>query len=91
MRTTIELPDQTFRLAKRLAAERGSTLRELVTQAVEHELAGRPASRKRMPLPRIRVPAHAPILTMGPAELAAAEEAADAEIARRVLRPGGGS
>ena len=75
MRTTIELPDQTFRMAKVAASERGSTLRELVTQAVEHELARTPlgTTRQRQPLPSIRVPVDAPILSLSADELALAQ------------------
>jgi hypothetical protein len=39
MRTTVEMPDPLFRRAKATASLRGVTLRELVTQAVEHEIS----------------------------------------------------
>lgn len=39
MKTTIELPDETFRKAKIAAAERQSTLKEVITQALETYLA----------------------------------------------------
>lgn len=75
MRTTIELPDRVFRMAKHVAAERGSTLRELVTQAVEHELVRQQAGsvRRRLALPVIRLPDDAPILRLSLDELAAAQ------------------
>lgn len=38
MRTTVELPDDLFRMAKVAAAERGSTLRELVMQGLRRVL-----------------------------------------------------
>jgi hypothetical protein len=40
MKTTLEIPDATFRRAKSLAAQRGIALRALVTEAVEEKLAG---------------------------------------------------
>lgn len=39
MKTTIEIPDPLFRKAKSKAAERGQTLRELVTEALQEKLA----------------------------------------------------
>ncbi|MFW5995221.1 MAG: hypothetical protein ACOCRN_03840 [Spirochaetia bacterium] len=38
MRTTIDLPDDLFRKLKSEAAIRGKPLKELITEAVEHEL-----------------------------------------------------
>jgi predicted transcriptional regulator len=38
MKTTIELPDETFRKAKVLAAERRTTLKEVVTEALDRFL-----------------------------------------------------
>ena len=39
MKTTIEIPDPLFRKAKSRAAERGQTLKELVTEALQDKLA----------------------------------------------------
>lgn len=39
MKTTIEMPDELFRKAKAVAALRGQTLKELITAAMERELA----------------------------------------------------
>lgn len=39
MKTTIEIPDPLFRRAKSRAAERGQTLKALVTEALEVALA----------------------------------------------------
>jgi hypothetical protein len=39
MKTTIEIPDPLFRKAKSNAAERGQTLKELVTEALREKLA----------------------------------------------------
>jgi hypothetical protein len=46
MRTTIELPDLVFRRMKAVAAMQGSTIKEFVQRAVEHEL-GAPQAKKR--------------------------------------------
>ena len=40
MKTTLEMPDELFRRAKALAASRGMTLKQLVTEAVEQRLRG---------------------------------------------------
>ena len=39
MKTTLEIPDPLFRRAKSRAAERGQTLKELVTEALQDKLA----------------------------------------------------
>ncbi len=39
MKTTIEIPDRLFRKAKSKAAERGQTLKELLTEALQEKLA----------------------------------------------------
>lgn len=39
MKTTIEIPDSLFRKAKSRAAERGQSLKELVTEALRDKLA----------------------------------------------------
>jgi hypothetical protein len=41
VKTTIEIPDPLFRRAKSRAAERGQTLKELVTEALQEKLAAR--------------------------------------------------
>lgn len=41
MKTTIEIPDLLFRKAKSKAAERGQSLRQLVTEALQEKLAAR--------------------------------------------------
>ena len=40
VRTTIDLPDAVFRKAKAVSSLQGTTLKEFITRAVEHELAG---------------------------------------------------
>ena len=39
MKTTLEIPDLLFRKAKSKAAERGQTLKQLVTEALQEKLA----------------------------------------------------
>ena len=39
MKTTIEIPDPLFRMAKSKAAERSQTLKEFVTEALREKLA----------------------------------------------------
>jgi hypothetical protein len=39
MKTTIELPDQLFRKVKAIAAERGQSLKQFVTEALRDKLA----------------------------------------------------
>jgi hypothetical protein len=49
MRTTLDLPDDLLRRAEIEAAKRGSTLRQLVIDALQREMVGteRPASASR--------------------------------------------
>ena len=56
MRTTIDMPDALFRKTKAVAALRGSTLKELIIQAIERELANTAPlpKRKRVKLPLIQ-------------------------------------
>lgn len=42
MKTTLEMPDELFRRAKTAAAQRGQSLKQLVTVALERELAEPP-------------------------------------------------
>lgn len=39
MKTTLEIPDALFRRAKATAAERGQSLKELVTEAIQEKLS----------------------------------------------------
>ncbi len=49
MKTTIEMPDELFRKAKAIAALRGQSLKELITAAMERELASGEAVTAREP------------------------------------------
>jgi hypothetical protein len=44
VKTTVEIPDALFRKAKATAAERGQTLKELLTEALQDKLQGGAAS-----------------------------------------------
>lgn len=46
MKTTLELPDQLFRKAKSKAAERGQSLKQLVTEALQEKLAAEGRGRR---------------------------------------------
>lgn len=39
MKTTLEMPDELFRRAKATAAQRGQSLKQLITAALQHELS----------------------------------------------------
>ena len=49
MKTTIDLPDALYRRAKICAAERGTTLRALLTESLEAHLLERPARGPELP------------------------------------------
>ena len=53
MRTTIELPDRLIREAKTLTAQKGITLKEFFTNAVEKALLETPPETRRMIRPPI--------------------------------------
>lgn len=56
MRTTIDMPDTLFRKTKAVAALRGSSMKDLIIQAVEREVTNPTPSvkRKRIELPLIK-------------------------------------
>ena len=66
MRTTLDLPDDILRRAKIEAVERGSTLRQLVIEALQREMAGTERPRKRLARPPIRLAADAPLRRLSP-------------------------
>lgn len=81
MRTTIELPDGVFRRAKRAALERGLTLREFFTEAVERTLEETPRA-ARMTAPPIAANRGPTIPARSNAELAALLDEEDPAKAR---------
>ena len=55
MRTTVDIPDETHRAVRILAAERGATFRDLVLEGLEMVVnQTSPAPRKRFEVPVIR-------------------------------------
>ena len=66
MRTTLDLPDDILRRAKIEAVQRGSTLRQLVINALQREIAGTDPPRKRLMRPPIKLAADAPLRRLSP-------------------------
>lgn len=87
MRTTLDLPDALAQRAKIAAVRRGVTLRALIAQSLEHELAaGARATRGRTPdLPVIRSgkPGGYELKPAEVAEILLREECAAYEMAER--------
>jgi hypothetical protein len=88
MRTTLDLPDEVLRRAKIVAVERGSTLRQIVIDALHHELGGAQQKRQRLTQAPIQLSADAPLRTLSPDEVKRldAEAVAAAETTRAVYR-----
>lgn len=66
MRTTLDLPDDILRRAKIAAVERGSTLRQLVIDALQREMTGPERPRKRLLRAPIKLAADAPLRRLSP-------------------------
>jgi len=81
MRTTIDLPDDLYRVLKARAGLRGVTLRQLIQRLIEEGLRSSPsgaAPRNRPGSPPIIIPRRGvPIAALSPAELARTEEEDD--------------
>lgn len=82
MRTTIELPDGLFRQVKTLAVQKGLTMKEFFTAAVERALVEQPTGSRRMMHPPIMGGGTKPIPARNNDELAALLEADDLEKAQ---------
>lgn len=85
MRTTLDLPDDVLRRAKIAAVERGSTLRQLVIDALRHEMEGSVrAPRRRLSAAPVKLAADAPLRTLSPDEAKRLDALAveEAEVAR---------
>jgi hypothetical protein len=54
MRTTVDIPDETYRELKILAAERGTTVRQIVLDGVDMVRQQKPKPAKRFVVPVIR-------------------------------------
>lgn len=55
MRTTVDLPDELLRQARRRAAEEGTTLTALLADGLRLRLSGQRTSRRPRPLPVSRI------------------------------------
>ena len=66
MRTTLDLPDEVLRRAKIEAVERGSTLRQVVIDALQREMAMAERPRKRLARPPIKLAVDAPLRKLSP-------------------------
>ena len=66
MRTTLDLPDEILRRAKVAAVERGSTLRQLVIDALLREVVGPQNPRKRLTQPPVKLAPDAPLRKLSP-------------------------
>lgn len=82
MRTTVELPDGLFRQAKTLAIQKGLTLKEFFTAAVERAVVEPPPESRRMLRPPIGGLGGIPIPARSNEELEALLEAEDLENCR---------
>jgi hypothetical protein len=85
MRTTLDLPDDVLRRAKIAAVERGSSLRQLVIDALRREIEPPGQSRRRrMTRAPVTLAADAPLRTLSPEEIKRldSETDMDAEAAR---------
>ena len=82
MRTTIELPDGLFRQVKTLTVQKGLTLREFFTAAVERAVVEPAAESRRMVRPPIKGVASKQIPARSNEELAALLEAEDLKKSR---------
>jgi hypothetical protein len=57
MRTTVDIPDVTYRRLKASAAEQGCSVKELILRGVEKQLGARQASNRiRLPIVRSKRP-----------------------------------
>jgi hypothetical protein len=54
MRTTIDLPDPLFRVVKSLASEKGISLKDFFTEALQRAVSQPPSRGHRMDLPPVR-------------------------------------
>lgn len=86
MRTTLDLPDDILRRAKIEAVERGSTLRQLVIDALQREVSGAERPRKRLTRPPVRLAANAPLRKLLPAAVKKLDAEAVAQADERKAR-----
>lgn len=77
MRTTIELSDMLFQRAKLVAVQRKTTLKELISTALQHELDGERSVTQRMTAPPITLQTTPSAPALSNAEIAALMEDED--------------
>lgn len=69
MRTTLDLPDDLLRRVKIKAVETGSTLRQLVVDALLREMSDPARPRRRLERPPLRLAADAPLRKLSPRDV----------------------
>jgi len=69
MRTTLDLPDEVLRRAKIAAVERGSSLRQLVIDALQREVGIPESRRRRLTSAPVKLARDAPLRTLSPDEV----------------------
>lgn len=85
MRTTLDLPEDILRQAKIAASERGSSLRQLVIDALRREIGSEAqGSRRRLASPPVKLSQDAALRTLSPDEIKRIDMEAntEAEVAR---------
>ena len=86
MRTTVEIPDELLKRAKRLALEQNSTLRELITRGLEAELTKSGAEQGvRIAFPLLHVGSDCPLLRLSPDQIKDIEAEQEAQRHRDLL------
>ncbi len=69
MRTTLDLPDELLRRAKIKAVETGSTLRQLVVDALQREMSDPARPRRRLERPPVKLSSDAPLRKLSPRDV----------------------
>ena len=69
MRTTLDLPDELLRSVKIKAVETGSTLRQIVVDALQREMADPARPRQRLERPPVKLSRDAPLRKLGPGDV----------------------
>ena len=83
MRTTVEIPDDLFKQAKRKALEKNTTLKDFIIKALRHELvpgSGLKDSSLRISSPLVKVSGDCPLLRLSPEELGRIDAESDESI-----------
>ena len=69
MRTTLDLPDDLLRRAKIKAVETGSTLRQLVVDALQREMSDPARPQRRLVRPPVKLAPDAPLRKLSPRDV----------------------